>query len=185
MKSSKILFALLATVALSACDETVKIENGKVPQNLLPYVQKIVGEYNSTSNRITLSIENDALVVKAAKDVGDTLEYAGCNSKIGNLLDISFSGDIAKGDVAVTGANFDFNPNFCTNIQGRRFTIENLKTAGSQTTFDTSLLNYMEAQRDCHIEVITEPNGSTSAREVCTTNWAPVNVRDSFIKILQ
>ena len=180
MKTVKLLSLLALSLGLAACDESVKIENGKVPQNLLPYAQALTGEYRGVvdgrANQLSLSLAGDVFQAKALND----LVLPGCESEIGALKEVTYSGKMEKNDVAITSATFEFNPNRCPSIEGKRLYIEGIKKEEGLTKFSMRILSETRPERQCHWEVVTGPDGSVYQREVCTTNWVQYFIRGRF-----
>lgn len=156
---------LLAALTLTACDDTLKIEDGRVPQQFLPYARELVGEYRGTvegrANVITFRLDGDRFVANARHD----LVMDSCNSIIGNLKEVSYSGKESDNSVKITTAKFDFNPNNCFSIQGKELVISGIEKKEGHTVFRTSILSESYMERVCHWEPMPPPGGGM--REVC------------------
>jgi hypothetical protein len=178
MKFGKISIVLGAALVLAACDENVKIENGRIPQQFLPYAQELVGEYRGTvegkANAIQLSLDGDRFVATSRED----LVMAGCNSVIGDLKSVSYSGDVAKGDVKITYAKFDFNAVNCPSIQGRELELSSIERKDDRIFYRTRILSETYPERTCRWEPGSPPN--YGGREVCETNWRYLYIDGSF-----
>lgn len=181
MNLKKLIF-VFAALALVGCDETVKLEDGRIPQELLPYAQALTGEFRGSvegrPNALTFSLDGDRMVATSLED----LVMAGCNSAIGNLKQIRYSGDVKKGDVEITSAVFDFDPVNCRSIEGRELHVERIKREDGKVSFTTSILSETYVERVCRPEPIPPhpPHYGGGVREVCETHVRSFYINGRF-----
>jgi hypothetical protein len=168
MKLANLGFLLSSVLVLSACEDTLKFENGRIPKPLLPYAQALMGEYHGTkegfSDAIQLSLDGDRLVVTSDEDP----VMAGCNSVVGNLKSVRYSGAAEKGDMKISSAIFEFSAPNCPLIQGNKFEIYNIARNDGRISFRTRILSKQYFDRECRWQAGSPP--SYDPREVCETN---------------
>jgi hypothetical protein len=178
MKLAKLGILLSAALALSACDDTLKIENGRVPQAFLPYAQELVGEYRGSSeghpNALQLSLDGDRFVVTSSED----LVMAGCKSVVGNLKSVRYSGDAAKNDVKITSAVLEFSAPNCPSIQGDVLEINSITREEGRISLRTRILSESYPERICRWEGGGPP--TYAPREVCETQMRYLYIEGRF-----
>lgn len=177
----KKLGLIMAALALVGCNETLKIEDGRVPQEFLPYAQALSGEFRGSvegrPNALTFSLDGDRFVASLAED----FVMAGCDSKIGALKEIRYSGKLDKGDVEIVSAVFEFDPANCRSIEGRELLVDGIKKADGKISFNTSVLSETYVERVCRPEVIPPyPPYGGGVREVCETHVRSFYINGRF-----
>jgi hypothetical protein len=137
-----IVLALAALTALSACNQTLEIKDGTIPEEFVPYVQKYLGNYHGQIEHrpsgLNISLESNRLVMKSTDD----MIAPACASRIGNLKKITYKEEKDK-SITITDAYFDFDPNLCGNdIAGRELHFTAAKK--EPLTLDMTLLDHRE-----------------------------------------
>ena len=136
---------LLVAVAftLTACDEKIETKDGNIPTEYLPYVQEFLGHYRGQFNRVAneahLELNGQALKLQFQQDLINNV----CESRVGKLLNFSYSKKDDK--ITVTGAQFAFDANLCsTDVEGTVLYVT-FKDGG----INLSLLERVEYDRHC------------------------------------
>jgi len=106
-----IFFLLAALLTLTACEDTVKTPDGKIPNEFLAIANEYMGQFSgdirNTENTLVLSLNNNLVTLSAQKDI----IASECESKIGKLE--SFSYEEKNGAIEIVSAKFSFDPNRC------------------------------------------------------------------------
>lgn len=134
-------------IAATACDQTVKITDGNLPNELLPYIQPALGTYlGQTEHRATglvMSLEGNHLTLKSTDDIIDPT----CKSTIGNLLKLTYKENKDK-TIQITEALFDFDPNLCGNeVAAKSISFSTVKN--NPLTLDMLYLDHFEWRWQC------------------------------------
>jgi hypothetical protein len=139
-----VTFALAWTFPLifAACNQTLEIKDGMIPEEFLPHVQKILGSYQGQVERrstgLIASLEGNRLVLKSTDDIISPA----CQSQIGHLKKVTYKEEKDK-TVTITEARFAFDPNLCGNdIIGRELHFVTAKK--NPLTWDMTLLDHRE-----------------------------------------
>jgi hypothetical protein len=122
-KVSLSLFILLtSSLTLSACNQTIEIRNGEIPNEFLPHIQRILGNYHGQMSLrdMDLRVALDGNVLKLLPS--DDLVGPRCQSVVGDLLRVSYKQDTDKKDkeIRIQDAVFAIDPNLCSDrVEGR------------------------------------------------------------------
>lgn len=157
--SQKTLLAVVfsLTFTLTACEETLKIQNGKIPAEYVPFAQKFLGEYHGQiefrPTSLIISLEEDnRLVLQSPNDLLAPV----CRSKIGNLTQLIYK-EGKNHSIKITEAIFDFDPHLCGNqiaAQQIHFFVSKQKPV----TLDILLLDHREWDWRCDNMTVPFPN---------------------------
>ena len=142
IKNSQWIVVLGLGAALVGCNQTVKITDGQVPNELLPYVQKFLGEYTGQiehrATSLVATLDGNRLVLKSIDD----LIAPACMSKIGNLTKLTYEVEKDK-SVTVKEALIDFDPALCANdVKAKELEISVKK--GEPITLDIRFFDHYE-----------------------------------------
>ncbi len=143
---TKMLILALSCLALSACDDTMKTPNGQFPSEYLAVAQQYAGQYvgqvNRIANRAQISLVGNKPVLATAYDI----VAPACNSKIGDMINFTYSKK--DGAVKIVGAEFSFDPNLCADtVNASRLSVY-FRDANS---FEIHYLDHYETRWICGV----------------------------------
>lgn len=131
-------------ILISACEKKTKIEDGLVPAEFIPYVQKLLGSYKGTFESVSanwnLSLEGQKAVLTPYPDVVDPR----CESKVGNLLAV-YTKKNKDETFRITEADFAFDAGSCAQqVRGTTLRIYFSNYMEKPLKFDAELFKYTE-----------------------------------------
>lgn len=148
------LILLFGLTALTACDQTLKTEDGRIPEALLENAQRWTGAYSGAVNRqpqeLAFRLEGDRPVLETAIDLtGDST----CGSAAGPLKAIRFK----KKKSQLVDLEFAFDPGSCTDsFEGRTLTVQaDLLKDGSVRAIRYAIFRDTRPQYYC--DPVTDP----------------------------
>ena len=118
---------LLGWLAVGCDFQTVAVQNGELPENLVSYVSPYLGTYNAKINaafskdqgQVSLGLDGRRVIVTSTMDVvGEN-----CGSSIGDLEQVFVETD-SNGVSSIGSATFALNPGRCIEIEGRSVAFE-------------------------------------------------------------
>jgi hypothetical protein len=153
MKYTKLLSVVAVSFALVACDDTVKLTNGELPAEYIPYAQPLVGQYRGQIDRkdaeINLALNGNKIVYTGTDPVAPA-----CQSKVGDALKITYKKN--NGSVQITSATFAFDAGLCrANVQG-----DTLYMSFENNAVDVSLLERSSWRTECDDHYVPGPPGT-------------------------
>lgn len=144
--------------ALSSCDDTVKIKNGELPDNMVASAAKLLGTYTGvfgdSNNTLNVALIGNKLIVTPQVD----LLGSACHSQLGNLKEVAYHTDDNQA-VVLDEVDFDFDSVDCIDVIGSTLALTSHVNSHGALQFDAQLL------RDYRITTVYIPGG-----EVCSTD---------------
>lgn len=148
-QSLLIIIVSLSLSLLTACKEKLDIIDGNIPPEFVPAAQTYLGSYGghfrAQSNELTLELEGTQVILAAKND----LIRSQCHSMIGKLKRLS----IYKKTKTIAKAVFEFDSNFCPEVQGTELQLHFSKKDPHIVT--ASLYYHEEIRWECN----TYPGG--------------------------
>jgi hypothetical protein len=178
-KFLKVFYVMALSAFLMSC-KTVKIEDGKIPSEYMSEAKKLEGVYagrfDGIKGEVTLRMNGNRAELSFQGEKGSDI-LAGCGSTIGDLVEISISGNSAK-DYRLSQAVFSFSPGSCRRYVGRNLYLD---FSRDQATFRLGYITRYESRWECRYEGGGgyPPN---PPREICTFNEYPVFMGGYFKK---
>lgn len=83
-----ILLVGVVSLFLTGCQEHLKIENGELPDGLIPYAEKFVGEYEGIVNGVPVSLRLALNGKKVMLSSSADWVSPGCHSTVGELREV-------------------------------------------------------------------------------------------------
>lgn len=169
-----------ALVGFSACDQSVQLSDGRLPQELIPYAQVLVGNYAGQVDRkpitLTIGLETDG---KLRLSFSEDIVASSCGSQIGNLKEITYGGSANSPNL--TSAMFEFDPGQCLGeILGNEILIKVKMTEGQPIQLNLQLLDHYETQQRCGWDPPTGKGGAPTQN--CRYETYPWHVRGKLTK---
>jgi hypothetical protein len=137
-----------AASLLSACDQRIAVQDGKIPEVLLENARQwegnYIGSFEDRIQELTLTLDGDVPSVQASVDfTGDTL----CSSKAGKLRHIVFR----KKEKQLVELEFEFNTGLCAKLlRGQTLYLQaKLDPQGKLETLRYAFLKRIRARFGC------------------------------------
>lgn len=171
---------VVGALCLASC-KTIETPNGEIPQQALPYVDKVVGTYQNPKDHseISLRMEGKKLVASVySKNNLDVLDSQ-CQSEIQDLKKI----EVTDNDSVIHGT-FAFNRQYCTaTLAGTTIRLSVREVKNSQTQQPERILNitYLlenKMEQECKMEY---PIG-LPPQQVCSVKTTPISFKKSFVQ---
>lgn len=169
---------------LFACDQDVKIVDGHVPAEYLPYVQPLMGDYtgqfNRQANTLTARLSGDVVELTTQQD----LLGSGCRTQIGKLTQISYAQKDNASPV-LTQAIFDLDPNLCSqDVIGQKLYVT-LQSSKTPVKLNLAVLEGYRREWECSGLATTYPGPGypyPPGQPHCWMNDVPVFMVGRFVK---
>jgi hypothetical protein len=165
------IFAFMCLcLALISCKE-VAVKDGRIPTQYISQARALEGTYDGKfeghKGSLTLEIRGDTPVLSYADDRGHDLLGPFCESEIGKLTKVAFTGN--KNNPVLDKAYFAFNPYRCAMVQGKELAVQIVKN-GKAIPLNLTLLDRTQQreiceyppprpggapERRCHYEILT------------------------------
>lgn len=162
--------------------KTVKIKDGRVPQEYLSEAKKVEGvyrgEFNGVSGELIISFQGNKPVVTYRNSRGSDILNGNCRSSIGDLYSVTVKG--SKNDPEISKALFRFDAGTCSlNVQGRDLAL-NFKDTNDGMRVKVSLLREINERRDCRWVPGAPPH--SPPYQDCTWYQDPVYLYGTFYR---
>jgi hypothetical protein len=171
---------IIGTLALSSC-KTIETPNGEIPQEAMPYVDKVVGTYQNSvdHSEISLRMEGTKLVASVySKNSLDVIDSQ-CQSEIQDLEKIQ----LTDNNTVINGI-FAFNRQYClATLVGNTIKLQVREVKNSQTQATERVLTAVyvlenKMEKECKTEF---PVGQPP-QQSCTVKSTPVYFKKNFIQ---
>jgi hypothetical protein len=176
-KFLNVFSVIVLSTFLMSC-KTVKIVDGKIPSEYISEAKKLEGTYagrfDGIKGEITIRLNGNKPELSFQGEKGSDI-LAGCGSTIGDLAEISVSGNST--DYRLSGAVFTFSPGTCRRYIGRNLYLD---FSRDQSSFRLSFITRYDTRRECHYESGGYPPGQMY--EVCTYRSYPIYLTGTFGK---
>ncbi len=156
----------ICVLALVSCN-SVKIENGEVPDGYLDAAAQFVGDYdgefNGQKGTLSVSLDGNKLRLEFSNSAGNDIIDSACESSIGDLVSVSVR-DLGDGEYVFRRASFNFSPNKCSQwILGDSIDVS-IRVNDDRVKLVLALLEEYSVDRFCRQE---PPPPAGSGRLVC------------------